>query len=121
MIPRIGGVWIDGDTIKHRRGDSGVLVLLTWWPKRNTTVLLREGLTAKLTVKKRWQDTSNVFQLELSEDGGFVFEPELTKDLKPGTYCYDVEVTVDGTVKTIAVGKYKLLPDVTRRVENEEL
>lgn len=114
MYWNFGGLWTDGKTIWHRRGDSGVIAVYTWWPNPNTTLLLREGMTGKFTVRRKHNDPTIIFQLDMNEDGGFSFAPELTANIDPKTYSYDVELTLgDGTVKTIAIGKYKLLPDVT--------
>lgn len=114
MYQSMGGLWTNGKTIWHRRGDTGVLGIYTWWPPISSVVLPDENRTGKLTVKRHASDENYVFQLDMTEDGGFVFPPEMTKNLTPGKYVYDVEITHgDGTIQTIAIGTYKLLPDVT--------
>ena len=114
MLCNLGGLWTDGRTIWHRRGDSGVIAVYTWWPATNTTLLLKDGMTGKLTVRRKYNNPAIIFQLDMTEDGGFVFQPELTAGIEPHKYHYDVELTLgDGTVKTIAMGRYILLPDVT--------
>ena len=108
----IGGIEVKGSRIQHRRGDTGYLDVTLFMGDK--TYELREGDTGLFTVKKKRDSEDVIFQKEMTEDGGFLLLPEDTKDLLPGTYYYDVEITLSsGDVCTIAIGKYKLLGDVT--------
>lgn len=115
----MGGLTVSGSTIRHTRGDTGIL---------KVRMLLggeyrpwEENDAAVLTVKKRTSDSEIVLQAKM-EDGEFRLSPEDTEDLKPGTYVYDIQATFeDGTVLTVAgPSKYILLPDVTTEVRDEE-
>jgi hypothetical protein len=72
------------------------------------------------TVKKDWNQTDYVFQktladMTMSEDGywHFVIEPSDTAVLPIGNYVFDIEVTVEGNVHTIAKGTLKLTAEAT--------
>ena len=111
----VGGIEVRGADIIHRRGDTGCLDVYLFMG--DEPYELKPGDTGKFSVKKHITSTEYIFQKTLTEDGGFILEPSDTKDLKPGTYRYDVEITLaTGEVVTIAIGKYKLLGDITREV-----
>ena len=72
------------------------------------------------TVKKSFSDNAYVLQKTLSdmtlkEDNfwHFVLEPGDTASLAYGSYVYDIEVTADGYVKTIAKGKLMIEEEST--------
>lgn len=110
-----GGVEVRGSTIYHRRGDTGYLDLSLFMG--NEPYELRPGDSGLFTVKKKKDGEDIVYQKSLTDDGGFILLPEDTRGLKPGTYHYDVEITLaSGEVVTIAIGKYKLLLDITTGV-----
>lgn len=114
----IGGIEVTGENIFHRRGDTGKL-------KVNLIIgdapyVFQDGDTGLFTVKKRVGDDEIILQKEMS-DGAFILLPADTKDLTPGSYRYDMQVTLSsGEVYTVAMGKYKLLPDITTRKEEED-
>lgn len=77
------------------------------------------------SVKKAYSSEEYIVQKTLddgiedeSENGSMVYaikiEPEDTEDLQYGAYVYDVEFTMHGDRKTLVVGKFEVLPDVTR-------
>jgi hypothetical protein len=113
-----GGIDVMGANIFHRRGDTGKL-------KVNLMIgdapyVFKDGDNGLFTVKKRIGDEEIVLQKEMA-DGAFTLLPEDTKDLTPGSYRYDMQVTLSsGEVYTVAMGKYKLLPDITTRKEEED-
>lgn len=95
--------------IYHTRGDTATLsIQLT-----NTSGEEITGYTAKLSVKKRFNDESYLFQVDI-ENGSANISHEQTQSLPYGDYVYDIEVhTTDGEVSTIGPNEYHLLPDVT--------
>jgi hypothetical protein len=111
----MGGVEVKGHNIYHRRGDTGYLdVSLFLGDERYD---LRDGDSGLFTVKKKKDSSDAVYQKVMTEDGGFILEPEDTAGLEPGVYYYDVQITLSsGDVNTIAIGKYKLLGDITTGV-----
>jgi hypothetical protein len=114
----IGGVEVKGGNIFHRRGDTGKLAVNLM--VGDAPYVFQSGDTGLFTVKKRIGDDEIVFQKEMA-DGAFLLEPADTKDLVPGSYRYDMQVTLSsGEVYTVAMGKYKLLPDITTRKEEED-
>lgn len=107
------GVTVSGNMIRHRRGDTGYLDVNLFIGDKPYE--LREGDTGLFTVKKK-PDGDMVLQKSMTEDGGFILMPEDTEGLKPGAYHYDVEITLSsGEVYTIAIGRYKLLEDITTK------
>lgn len=95
--------------IYHTRGDTASLSIhLTDAEGQEIT-----GYTAKLSVKKRFNDESYLFQVDI-ENGSANISHEQTQSLPYGDYVYDIEVhTTDGEVSTIGPNEYHLLPDVT--------
>ena len=103
---------IEGTTISHVRGDTGVIGLnLT---KDGEPYTLGMNDVALFTVKKSVYDTDYVLQ-KTAINGRFNLLHADTQNITPGTYKYDVQVTTaDGQVITvIGPATYKLLPDVT--------
>ncbi len=95
--------------IYHTRGDTASLSIhLTDSDGKEIT-----DYTAKLSVKKRFNDESYLFQVDV-ENGFANITHEITQGLPYGDYVYDIEVhTSDGQVQTIGPNEYHLLPDVT--------
>lgn len=81
------------------RGDSASLKL-TMADADGNTVELGDGDTAVLTVKKEicccGEQKKADLQVSISEDGQFVFLPEDTANMEPGTYWFDIEVRLAG-------------------------
>jgi hypothetical protein len=114
----MGNVEVRGSTIYHRRGDTGYLDVHLFMGDEPYDI--QPGDTGLFTVKKKKASDDVVYQKEMTTDGGFILLPSDTAVLKPGTYYYDVEITLeDGEVSTIAIGKYKLLGDITTGVVSE--
>lgn len=114
----VGGIEVTGGNITHRRGDTGKLVVHLM--VGDAPYVFHDGDTGLFTVKKRVGDDEIILQKEMS-DGAFILLPADTKDLTPGSYRYDVQVTLSsGEVYTVAMGKYRLLPDITTRKEEED-
>lgn len=72
------------------------------------------------TVKKSYTYSSDIFQktladMTMDEDGTwhFIIAPEDTASLDYGTYVYDLEVTTEDYVQTIAKGKLMLEEEAT--------
>lgn len=115
----IGNIEVKGRNIYHRRGDTGWLDVRLFMG--DVPYDLRDGDSGLFTVKKRKDSDDVVYQKAMTEDGGFILLPEDTQGLEPGTYYYDVQITLaSGEVSTIAIGKYKLLGDITTKVVTEE-
>lgn len=91
-----------------------------------------EGCTQDLdsaffSVKKDLDDTEYILQIQLgdgiskagSDDNGVYYRvhvpPDLTEDLEPGRYYYDVEIGINGDYFTVLRGILTVLRDVTRR------
>lgn len=75
----------------------------------------REIESLVLSVKKRVYDTDYKFQIKAILDNKFVFEPELTKDLDFGKYCYDIQLTTSlGEVFTLVEGNLFLTDEVSK-------
>lgn len=71
--------------------------------------------------KDKLRETPVLFQVSL-EDGisylgdneyQVVIDTDLTKDIPVGSYYYDLELSKNGSVKTVLKGKLKLTWDVT--------
>lgn len=111
----VGGVEVRGHNIYHRRGDTGCLDVRLFMGDESYE--LSDGDSGVFTVKKKKDSDEVVYQKAMTNDGGFILAPADTQGLKPGNYHYDVQITLaDGTVNTIAIGKYKLLGDITTEV-----
>lgn len=72
------------------------------------------------TVKKSYQSATAEVQktlddMTIDEDSywHFTLDPEDTEALDIGNYVYDIEVTTEGVVSTIAKGTLKLLAEAT--------
>jgi len=71
--------------------------------------------------KDKLRETPVLFQATLGNEITYlgnneyqvVLESDMTKDLEPGTYYYDLELAKNGSVKTALKGKLKLTWDVT--------
>ncbi len=112
-----GGIEVMGNNIFHRRGDTAKLKVNL--SMGDAPYAFKDGDSGLFTVKKRVTDDDIVLQKEMA-DGAFLLLPDDTKDLTPGSYRYDMQVTLSsGEVYTVAMGKYKLLPDITTRKEEE--
>ena len=82
------------------RGDSALFELNIVDANKNIYTP-KEDDTITLTVKKSTCSKEVLFQKQW-EDGKFVINPEDTKDLRYGTYVYDVQLVTDsGWVDTI--------------------
>lgn len=82
------------------RGDSALFELNIIDENKNAYTP-REDDTITFTVKTNVCSKEPLFQKQW-EDGKFVINPEDTKDLRYGTYVYDVQlVTANGWVDTI--------------------
>lgn len=115
----MGNIEVRGRNVYHRRGDTGWLDVMLFMGCQPYD--LKAGDSGLFTVKKNKNSEDVLYQKVMTEDGGFLIEPEDTAGLKPGTYFYDVEITLStGEVSTIAIGKYKLLGDITTGVVNDE-
>lgn len=84
------------------------------------TVITSTPDSIYFTVKKSFSSSTVVIQKTISdmtmeEDNywHFTLNPEDTEELDTGIYVYDIEVTEDGYVATIAKGTLKLLPEAT--------
>lgn len=106
---------IEGQKITHMRGDSVVFAMNIMQGCKPYE--WQDGDKAVLTIKKHIKDTSHVLQKN-REGSCFVLTANDTKNLEPGNYVYDVQVTLaDGQVSTIAgPAPYRLLRDVTTEV-----
>ncbi len=76
--------------------------------------------TLDFTVKASFADSDIVFQKKLADmtmdnDGTwhFTIDPTDTQALTVGNYVYDIEVSDDGYVQTIAKGSLKLTQEAT--------
>jgi hypothetical protein len=113
-----GGVEVRGSAIYHRRGDTGCLNLSLFMG--NAPYELKAGDSGLFTVKKKRDDEAIVLQKEMA-NGSFTLLPEDTRGLKPGKYWYDIQLTFStGEVCTVAIGRYRLLGDVTTGVIGDE-
>lgn len=100
---------VKNGNIYHTRGDTATLSIHLTDASGNEIT----DYTAKLSVKKRFNDESYLFQMDI-ENGSANISHEATQSLPYGDYVYDIEVhTTDGEVSTIGPNEYHLLPDVT--------
>lgn len=80
--------------------------------------------SAYFSVRTNPNSSNYIFQKALS-DGitsmgnnkyRVVVDPEDTENLDEDIYSYDLEITLDGQVKTILLGMLKIVDDITRGV-----
>jgi hypothetical protein len=111
------------ENITHIRGDTLAIGIQI------------EGYTQDLesayfSVKKDLDGSEYILQVQLgdgitkagTDDKGVYYHirvaPELTEDLEPGRYYYDVEIGLNSDRFTVLRGILTILPDVTRRDAN---
>lgn len=92
---------------------------------RNGDIITATPDSIYFTVKRDYTDTKVVFQktihdMTMDEDGTWHFTilPTDTNGLKYGNYVFDIQVTQDTVVTTIAKGVFTVEQEVTF-VENE--
>lgn len=109
----MNGITVRGKNIYHMRGDTGIIDVDM--RAYGYDFAFRDGDSAILSIKKKLSDDDYVLQKRADSKGMFVFFPEDTRGIAPGTYWYDIEVTFkEGQVLTIVgPAPYKILADVT--------
>ncbi len=113
----MGGLTANGNSLSIVRGDSGTLCLDLYMGR--DLFNLTFGDRGVLTVKKDVKDEEIILQKEMKDDASFAFEPEDTKNVKPGRYVYDIQLTFyTGEVVTVCMGKFRVTADVTTEVRS---
>ncbi len=74
----------------------------------------QDGDTIRLAMKRRMNSSDLVLLKDIPTDTlTFEIKPEDTKELKYGTYHYDIELTdADGHVATVIIGKFTVTEEV---------
>lgn len=99
------------------RGDTqNIDVLIT--NEDGTNHLITDKETCLFTVKKSYTDEKILIEKDVKSDGTvntFKLDPIDTHDLELGSYCYDVQLTLEsGDVYTVvSCSEFVLTPEVT--------
>jgi len=74
----------------------------------------QEGDKIIFALKRSYSDEAPVLTIETDLGKNIVFTPETTKDLRCGSYLYDLKIiTVDGSVSTfVNAERFTLLEDI---------
>lgn len=100
-----------GDSLIITRGDTGMLTLDATLDGK----ALEPGTyTATLSVKEDMDCDAYLLQKQADDDGRFFFTHDDTKNIKPGTYVYDIEIRSGEQVSTFGAAKFTVKGDVTR-------
>ena len=113
-------VKVTGNQIFLTKGDSGSLTVKIFDGEQEYDY---SNDTVKIGIKRQLSDDECIIEKTVDEHGKVTFEPEDTKDLKTGSYFYDLKVvTADGNVCTIIAAAqfiigYSVLTDFTADAE----
>lgn len=100
-----------GDNLIITRGDTGMLKLDATLDGK----ALEPGTyTATLSAKEDMDCDAYLLQKQADDDGRFFFTHDDTKNIRPGTYVYDIEIRSGVQVSTFGAAKLIVKGDVTR-------
>lgn len=113
-----------GSRLNQTRGDTGNFTFQCLDTQGAVITAIADAIY--FTVKTSWDTAPAVIRktiddMTFDDDGTYHFtiEPEDTEGLRYGLYVYDIEVTRDGVVTTIAKGKLAITEESTWAINKE--
>lgn len=102
-------------SIQLTRGDTARLSVTIENELTNGNYEVAAGDTMRLTVKKKVDDNTPLFQKVITGSNQFYIEPKDTSNIDFGKYLYDVELTTAaGDVYTVIVPTtFEILKEIT--------